>query len=904
MSSGAYHIRLLRSIALPVMITVAVQAAADLPMRFIDEEAEGEYSVLCPIVIDGPGELCVAFDVRDGGEMSWVRIADGVATLHRVAGSAQERVGGAARVEAVGPAQLTIQRRDGRVRVVVAGTVALDEPWDGPSGGDAGVMSTGGHVASKPMIQPVDAPFMTDDFTRETDSMGNWETAGGRFENTMVSAPGAQAELSANPFSLHVRTEDQAVATTGYWFWDSYRVTLNVRPIGAESVALRAWVQDEANFLALRWAAGGPDEPAARRLVLVRDGVEQRLAEAPGGFAPGEWYRLELRVTPGHVEALIDRSPVFAVESDALGQGAVGLALAEGDAYFDDLFVAPPEQPDPWPPRINPVFLTDEVMSSEELFLPRSFWARGPAAGEFWHWGEFFDDAVVTVPAELLAGDGLGVLLRSDGDEAAGYLVDVGVTDGSLVVSVARNGVPVASGTASPADDEPLLITVAGDTVEARHAGRSIVQHTDPQPLSGRRVALFEAPRAAADLVTVFSRQFRDYVFDTSPTDWFAGKGQWGVTTRWPCEPGWTFYGGVGAENPLAWTKHTYRGDVVLEWFGAIQSDNVNRIRYQRPSDINATICGDGQSLSSGYSFILGGWNNTRSAILRNGEVVAEAEEVVLPDLNARDLTAHRGWSRLRAEKFGDQIRMWYNGEVILEYTDPDPLPEGRIGLWSFHNEPVAGRVRLWYEHEGPPSVVRKPQPRVTELVPIERPAEATEIFNDFEADCGEWQALEGGTEVLLELDTQSAAGGRSSLRITNQEEGGPFAVAAVNTPFTIDEWPVLSFDYRLPPDVRVNLYLLINRRWHAVTLAEEQAPWDDVPVIGRVADLRADGEWHHARVDLLAGLNDAGPLRSTSRVTQVVFSPAWESYARCGIGGNARGATYWIDNFRIGPAE
>lgn len=893
--------RIIIPITLLIVASVA-HAASEHPMRFIDDTAEGEYNVLCPIVIESEGELRLGFDATDTGDISWLSIANGAAAFHRLSGGAAQRIGDTASVGLTGVSQLTLQRRDDRVRAIVGDQLVLDVPWDAPLGGSIGVSSSGRYVASKPAIQPVDPPMVTDDFTREAANMGDWETSGGSFANTMVEAAGAEAALSSNPFSMHVQAEDEAaVATTGYWFWDSYRVSLNVRPVEAPEVELRAWVQDDANYLALRWQAGDAQLPGARRLVLVHDGVEHVLDEAPGGYLPGEWYRLELQVTPGHVAGLIDRERVLEARTPAFAQGAVGLAVAAGDAFFDDLFVAPANYRGDWPVRINPVFLADEIMTREEVFVPSGFWRGGDAAGEYWHWGEFFHDARVTIPAELLA-EGLGVLLKSDGDAAAGYRVDLTGAEGQLAIALARNGTEVATESVAIDAGEALVVEFADGAVEVAQGDRTLWRHVDPQPLAGRLVALLGAPERAVNEVTVLSEHFRDYVFDRSPTDWFAGRGTWGVNTRWPCQPGWTFYGGAGDESPQVWSKHIYHGDFVLEWFGAIQSDNINRIRYVRPSDINTTICGDGRTPGSGYSFLFGGWNNTKTAILRNGEVVAETDEALLGDVNARDLADHRGWTRIRIEKFGNQIRMYHAKELVLEYTDPDPLPDGRLGMWSFHNEPVVGRLRLWYTQEGAPSVVRKPEPRLTELEPTPRPAEAAAIFDDFEAGVGEWQPVNDAA-VLLELDAQNAASGRASLRVTNQEDGGPFAVAAVTTPFSLEDWPQLSFDYRLSPGAEVSLYLLISRRWYAVTLTGAQAPWDNVPVIGVVSDARADGQWRHTTVDLLAGLREANPALSNAVVSQVVISPPWESYALCGVGGNVYGTSYWIDNFRIGPA-
>lgn len=891
--------------ALVVTVQLA-HARDDLSLRFIDDVAEGEYTILCPVVLGDRGELTLAFDVTDTGAMSYLRITDGVAALYRAGEGPERRAGERKQVTGRGPAELVLQRRTDRVRVIAAGELVLDVPWEGPIGGRVGVSSRGGLIASRPEVQPVEPPFLTDDFTRGAEEMATWETAGGVFRNTMVQAEGADPTLSANPFSLQVDTDAQALARTGYWFWDSYQLSASIKPVDADAIGLCAWVQDDANYLALRWQAGDERQRGARRLVLVRDGREQVLAQAPGGFAPGEWYRLELRVTPGRVAALIDRDPVLAAETRALAQGGVGLWTQGGEALFDDAIVTTPEARDIPEPEINPIFLTDEVMTAEELFLPRSFWSAGAAPGEYWHSGEFFADATVRLPAELVASGGLAVLLRADaGNTADGYRVDLTPVDEGLELALSRNGAPLENATATALpESEPLQLAVAGGTVSVSAGDRTLLAYTDPQPLTGRHVALLDAPATAVDAASVISDHFQDYLFNEAPTDWFAGKGQWGVTTRWPCEPGWTFFGGYGHQNPVVWSKHSYRGDMVLEWFGAIQSDNLNRIRYTHASDINATICGDGRSLSSGYAFIMGGWNNSRTAILRNGEIVAETTEVLLPDPNARDLAAHRGWTRLRAEKLGNQIRMWYEGKLILEYTDPDPLPAGRVGLWSFHNELVAGRVRLWYAREEPASVVRAPAVVTGDWEPTPRPEDAVAIVNDFERDGGEWQVRETAPGALLAFDTEHPAGGARSLRITNQEDGGQFTAYAVTTPFSAEDWPLLSFDYRMTPETRLSLYLQVNGRWHAVQLTAEQFEWDGVPVLADVADAQADGRWRHAEIDLLEALQAVYPQESSFTVTEVVLSPPWESYVRCGIGGNHRGATVWIDNFRIGPAQ
>jgi hypothetical protein len=892
--------RALLAILLALMTSaLAFAGTADLSVRFLQEGAEGEYNILCPAKIARDGELRIAFDATDDNHLSYLRISKGKASLHRVAGASTEMVGKARPVGATGWHEITLQRRTDRVRVVIAGEMLIDAAWSGALGGSIGVGSSGDCVASEPMIQPAAAPFLTDDFTREADAMGAWETAGGVFENTMVQAEGADPLQSTNPFSLQVSAEQQALATTGHWFWDSYQASVSLKPLDAGAVGLCVWVQDEANYLQLRWRPGDESATNARQLVLVRGGQERVLASAPGGFRPGDWYRLQLRVTPGHIDALIDRELALQADTTAFGQGAVALSVTGGSAFFDDVLIASNSYQPPKTPEVKPIFLDDEIMGDEEIFLPSGLWCPGRQAGEFWHWGEFYDDATATIPLELLDGDGLTVLLRSGAtDTVGGYRVEASAAEGKVTLNLARDGEPVTSAGHPLSGDSPLLVSIAGGTVNVSQDGQELLAWTDPVPLTGHRIALLDAPPTSADVVIVSAERFQDYVFEASPTDWFAGKGIWNVTTRWPCSPAWTFYGGIGSENPVVWTKHGYNGDMVLEWFGALQSDNLDRIRYTHPSDVNATICGNGRDVESGYSFVVGGWDNSKTAILRNGEVVAETSEVVLPEANGREMTFHKGWSRIRVEKVGNHISFWYENRLILEYTDPEPLTGGRVGLWSFHNELVVGRVRLWYTDETAPGVVRTPERKLTRIKPVIRPSDATEILNDFEADTGEWQVLDATDETLLELD---AAGGRKCLRVTNQEEGGPFTVLAVATPFSISEWPVLSFDYRLTPQAKLNIYVLVDDTWHALGFTGEQFEWDGVPVLGDIPDVLADDKWHHAQVNLLELLQGMYPQLETFTATQVALAPPLESYVRCGIGGNGRGTQYWIDNFRIG---
>jgi hypothetical protein len=880
-------------------------AAGEVGFAFLDQPADGEYNVVCPVPAQAGAELRVAFDVSGPNDLSYVSLANGKTALFRVVGGTSRPVGEA---QAHKGDSLTVQRREGRVRVTVGASVVLDVPWEGPLGGKVGLADGSEATLDDILLQPVVDPQFSDDFTREETEMADWTVAGGTFRNTMIQAEGADPARTSNPFSLDVATEADALATAGLWFWDAYRVSASVRPLSSTMIGLCAYAQDERNYLAFRWSAGDERAQSARQLVLVTEGKEQVLAQSAGGYVPGAWYRLEVHVTPGKVEALVDRDPVLSANTEAFGQGAVGLWARKGRAVFDDVLVTAPDAEEAWPPETNPVFVSDVEMAAQELFLPRGLWLRGAGGTACWHWGRFYDDATITIPLGQLQGRWLGVLIRPTGaPEAAQSRFALGLLNGQLSLRAHPGVGPDASATGSTQGAGPVSVRIEGNAATVWHAGRQLLTCALTPSATGREIGLENAASSAIDQVTVTSDHFRDYTFSSAPTDWFAGKGVWDVTSRWPCQPGWAFLGGTGSQNPVLWTKHSYRGDIVAEYYGALRLDEEllgSGNPYVHPSDINMALCGDGKSLGTGYSLVLAGWNNTKTAILRNGKVVAETPNVVFLNPSTRD-QFHHHWFRVRGEKLGDRVRFWVDGQLVLEYKDPQPLEGGRVGLWTFHNDLVVGRARLWYaQEEQPGSVVRLPALPAQTIQATPRAADATEIRDDFESEVGEWSVSAEAPGALLELDTHAPAGGKSSLRVTNTEEGGQFTVYPVTTAFRASEWPILSFDYRLTPDLKLNLYLYVNGAWHALRLTADEAEAVGVVPIGSIPNVQADGKWHHAAVDLLALLQAHYPQFKVFQVKELVLCPPWESYTRCGMSGNPRGAQYWIDNFRVGPRQ
>ncbi len=77
----------------------------------------------------------------------------------------------------------------------------------------------------------------------------------------------------------------------------------------------------------------------------------------------------------------------------------------------------------------------------------------------------------------------------------------------------------------------------------------------------------------------------------------------------------------------------------------------------------------------------------------------------ILPISNLKNVPPVQvGWTPLyRAEKLGAVISLWVGDQQVLSWEDPDPLPGGRLGVWTEDNAVMIPRVTI-YHREGAPS--------------------------------------------------------------------------------------------------------------------------------------------------------------------------------------------------------
>jgi len=884
--------------------------AAELPEGFsyelAPEQCDGEYSIACTVAAGGRWrrdvEARIVFDCNDEGSFHTLTINEDGLTLARLRSDRFIRMARDEKLNLPEQFQLVVHRRDDRIDVLIDGRKVFSENAVIDMAGRIGQGVSGGATVSDLILQPVSDLRFSDDFTRVGDEMATWEMLEGDWENTALASEGFLETFSANAFSLRAEGRPRALARSGEWFWDAYNAAVSVRPTTAAVVGICAHVRDPSNLLVFRWTKGDDATPDARQLVLAQDGKYEVLASAPGGFRPEQWYRLGIRVSGNEATAYVDGFPCLDVSTDALTNGPVGILASEGEAFFDDMTLAPADEAAVPLVALPEQFVNDPIMQKMGVSTARSAWT-GPVGGAFWHIGAFFDDVHIELPIDTIGANPAAVCLRAAGrTTASGYQVVLLWSTDYLSFDVLKAGTSIQRfGAPCPADGL-VEVDLAGDTISFFVDGERIHSYTDPEPLfAGGDLGLIVPSQQALSQTVVTSTHQRDCTFTTAPTEWIVTKGNWGTDVRWPCDRRWAFFGGKDDENPCIWSKESYTGDVVVEAYGAIRMDIPYCPGYTHPSDLCLTLCGNGRDLNSGYSFIFAGFNNTRSCIMKGDQVVVEKPGLVFEQPVNTNLAFQRAWFRLRAEKMGSTVRFFVNGQLVGQFDDPEPLAGGQAAVWSYRNGPIVARVRTWFRDAQP-----APLPPVFQPLP-QRPeayrwAEGT--FTDFEKDLGEWHTIAGGGARVV-ADSENAATGNRSLAVVNAVSGGPFAAYATVEPFSVADWPLMTFDYAIPADVKINLYIYARGAWHTVLMTGGPPADASVKLLGQLPGVVADGQWHSAGFDLRVALLPLYPDGRVRVSCLALASPAnANDYLRCGIGGNPLGAVYRIDNFRLGTAQ
>lgn len=560
---------------------------------------------------------------------------------------------------------------EGRLQATVDGQVVLEVTDDTIAYGKAGLYVGDSDGIYFDDVHIRDFRLLAADFGDDTRAlaapvMGKWELRQGHIYGTCD------------------RARARAAAVIGSPEWSNYTIDVNAKPKDAAAVGVYAAYRSPGDYYLFRW---GADEQNPGRfcqeILRVKDGKGRVLGKRRCDYAPTTFSRLTFTVDKGYLSANVNGGqPLEAADPTAVGvKGKVGLYVEGGQrtACFDDLNVSfLGEMPEP--ERIVEQFVKEDSMSN---------WARETA---LWR---TIDDNTRLFDTPLFGDFHLEAQLPSlDGIDGSASLLLCNTEDVTDPAAVVKLTSPAGQNAlAATVEGQPEGLVPAGPVTASEQSPRLVVDRRggcllawlDGKPLagaaspnaSGARWLALRSDGLNVDIhrVKITSPNLTDCLFSAAPTGWVSARGTWEIRDRWACTPGWAWLGSGEDKSPLLLSKRSYSGDIQLDFWACIGHP------YSAVGNINAALCVTAPELCSGYSFIYGGQGNTASLILRGDQVVLSNEKVRFPtDKNAY----HRHWFHIRIRKFGNAVSYWVDGELVGIYTDPNPLPEGRVGFWTY----------------------------------------------------------------------------------------------------------------------------------------------------------------------------------------------------------------------------
>ncbi len=559
-----------------------------------------------------------------------------------------------------------------------------------------------------------------DDFQRV--ALRQWTRLGGDWNWVEGQGEGASRRFA-------VACDKPAKAVAGLADWTNYTFSADLGPWRKGEAGLCFHYLDEGNYYACRWRRTERDE--VRELVKVVDGVSSVLAQQEAPLHTGQ-MRVSARVDDGYIRVDVDGQTALEAFDTDLRNGKVGLyARACPFVWFDNAkveFHAPAEPL----ASIHEVFSREtsmQIWSGSESDWERRYRSKdGVSQTVNWHRANFHGDVGIEVDAASFAEGGniVGLIVGAeDAKEDSGYRLDASKADGKAAWKVSLfEGARLMGEQELPLGRQPYRFRLrkAGRFAAAYVDGRCLLYGRSAEPLRGARIAYYSrGVEIARDDVHIYTDHVYNDLFRTAPVDWRVACGTWEVTNRWQCDPRWSFFSGRDTRLAAIWNKRQFAGDLTVEFFAGPKMDRSRGKEYEYASDMNVTICADGQDLTSGYSFLYGGWHNTASAIVRKNAVVARTRSHIIPN----HTNIHRRWFHIRAEKRGANLALYIDGARVLTYTDPNPLPGGQMAIWTYDNGLMVSRVRISYEGDAPLERPRllppRPQACVYDVVPTLR---------------------------------------------------------------------------------------------------------------------------------------------------------------------------------------
>ena len=450
------------------------------------------------------------------------------------------------------------------------------------------------------------------------------------------------------------------------------------------------------------------DGGLALRLFCADGERSEVLAEKPvPGARADEWHRLTFAARGPVLDVSVDGTRICHLADRGPRGGRVGLyARGSSAAIFDTPLVEALVESDQ---------MVDQLMPDFVGIIDRHTWAGRPGAwhpeddelNRFWHGGYFPGPVALIVGVHPLkqTQTTTHLYLTSGQDTKAGYelVARRKWAEDAVSVTLLHEGKAVVSGEARVKPKQPYLLSLRRDE-------GSVWGEVNGQPM-----AVYNSQQARPELcqlginneghllvpedIAVYTPWARNYTFMTAPTDWIVHSGEWEVTNRWSCSPGWTWFAGMnGSGLAESSSKLRIAGDLDLSFYVAARMmPRGDGKHYEDLRDVHVGICGGPNGSKDGYLFKVGGDRNQYTSLERKGKQVKQ-----IP-FKIPAIAMHNDWLQLGIRKRGATVQLLHWGHVLMEYTDPNPLNEGSIVLGTDHNGIIIPRVTVHGRVINPP---------------------------------------------------------------------------------------------------------------------------------------------------------------------------------------------------------
>ncbi len=707
-------------------------------------------------------------------------------------------------------------------------------------------------------------------------------------------------------------TAEGAFALTGRSDLDNFRLLAPLQSATNSNFGLVAGWKDARNYTLFRAASAGSSAPFQGRAQIVRfiKGAPQILSDEPLRLDLNRNPRLTLRAENGALAVLEGDTILAQAAQKGLTKGQTGLYNPQFFAPETVLYIAP--RPDP--PKVAARMEGDDYMVGWASAAGEWPPASRSSGLEFWNTGEFFGDASLEFPWRTDYKGKFEVALHAVRDKFdSGRILRGESSDDKknvnwtllrgekvlasaiapLAGTGAGEGAGDESGADAVADSTPFKIALEGGGVTLFASGVPVLSAFDATPAAGHCLAVrSQGFRVRTERLHAVSTNRDDSTFTGAPTDFYAESGRWSIFSRWPCFGDWSFFGGSG-KNPTLWSKRTYGGDIVAEMYAHPQMMLPKEPGYGHPGDLNVTLAGDGKNLASGYSFVLAGWDNTRSKLLRGTQVIAEnsGAGAFFQDTINHNNTWHRSWFHIRAEARraqkdggnGVQITLSLDDKVILTAFDPAPLPglkkNGRVAFWTVDSTLMIARARIEAEEMG----LKTFPDRLLNDTPLEKPGDAASKNAPLPTVMGD-----DASAIVRAQD--------KGWRVQDPTSGGIFEVKLPLKSADVTPKTRLEIDAQIPAGVKIDAYIQIDDALSLIELTGAQKPDAMTPSLGQMT--KNGDKWSF---DLGAALQKRFPGQKTWKIDALTLGARHgDQYRWLGFDGNAQGASYALSSWGL----